>query len=251
MILKRIIIPSAIWLSVLVHIVIVYQSIELSTPEILRAPEPAFQMINTVIVEIAEPEVERDIPAPPVELPKEPPIEEVAVEEPIDLPLETPTEELPAPVEETVEPANDAVVVDESTTQQPAPVEMTSAVLQSSRATEGAAADEIAATGPVRPETEKVFLPFYRVEKRPTFIYQPQLRYPQQAKRQRIEGAVIIDADIDENGTLIRTKVVKEAGFGFEEAAVEMLEASEFSPAIIDGRPVAVRMRFTIEFRLD
>ena len=252
MILKRIIIPSAIWLSALVHIVIVYQSIELSTPEILHAPEPAFPMINAVVVEISEPEVMRDIPPPPVKLPEAPPIEEVAVEEPMDLPLETPIEE-PAPPEEKapVEPADNAVVVDESPTTQPAPAENANSVQQSSRVTEGPPTDEYAKSGPAQSVPEKVFLPFYRVEKRPTFIYQPELRYPQQAKRQRIEGAVIIDADIDENGTLIRTKVVKEAGFGFEEAAVEMLEASEFSPAIIDGRPVAVRMRFTIEFRLD
>ena len=104
---------------------------------------------------------------------------------------------------------------------------------------------------PVEVPAEEVFLPFYRVEERPEFVTRALLRYPAQASRQRIEGVVIVEADIDARGRIVDTRIVREAGFGFEEAAIEMLMGSVFSPAIIGGRPVAVRMRFTIEFRLN
>lgn len=253
MILKKIILPSVIWLSVLAHVVVVYQFIPLSIPRNLRTPEPVFPMVDAVVVEIPNPE-----PVPEITVPQETPLETpriepaVVEEEPVEAPVETPVDEIPEPIDEIPEEtAADVVVAEESP---PAtsdePVENMEPTVQSSRAAESSPAPD-AESGPVQPEQEKVFLPFYRVEKRPAFRYQPELRYPQQARRQRIEGKVIIDADIDERGELIRTIVIKNAGFGFEEAAIEMLEASEFSPAIIDGRPVAVRMRFTIEFRLD
>jgi len=102
-----------------------------------------------------------------------------------------------------------------------------------------------------QPEPERVFIPFYRVEKRPAFTERAPLNYPRQALRERIEGVVIIEADIDEAGVIVETRVVKEVGFGFEDAAINLLRKSRFSPAIIDGRAVAVRMRFTIEFKLN
>lgn len=231
MILKKIIIPSAIWLSVLVHIIIAYQRIELSVPRPTHAPEPAFQMIDAVVVETPQPEVALDN-SPPVEMHVEPAVLEAEVVEPLNVPVDSPPQDQPAPIEDTSAEVTDAVIVVEETAEtEPETVSEETVVPRSS------AAAEVAAGIPA--------------EKRPTFLYQPELRYPQLAMRQRIEGAVIIDADIDENGTLIRTKVIEGAGFGFEEAAIELLENSDFSPAVIGGTPVAVTMRFTIEFRLD
>ena len=66
----------------------------------------------------------------------------------------------------------------------------------------------------------------------------------------KIEGTVIIEADIDSKGNLIQIRVIRNAGFGFDEAAIAMMEASAFSPAMMDGRAVGVRMRFTIKFEI-
>ena len=98
--------------------------------------------------------------------------------------------------------------------------------------------------------SETNYIPFYRVEKRPEFIHKASLEYPSQAKRLKVEGIVILEADIDSDGKLVQLRVIKAAGFGFEEAAVAMLENSSFTPAIMDGRAVSVRMRFTIKFEI-
>ncbi len=94
------------------------------------------------------------------------------------------------------------------------------------------------------------FLPFYRVDIRPEFIHKAELKYPLQAKRQKVEGTVIIEADIDSNGNVQTIRTVKSAGFGFDEAAIEMIEQSAFSPASAGGLNVGVRMRFTVKFEL-
>jgi len=97
---------------------------------------------------------------------------------------------------------------------------------------------------------ETNYIPFYRVEKRPEFIHKATLNYPSQAKRMKVEGTVILEADIDSEGKLVQIRVIKAAGFGFEEAAIEMLKESSFTPAIMGGHSVGVKMRFTIKFEI-
>jgi outer membrane biosynthesis protein TonB len=40
------------------------------------------------------------------------------------------------------------------------------------------------------------------------------------------------------------------AGYGLDDAAARAIRDYRFSPAIRAGRPVAVRMRWTVQFRL-
>ena len=95
------------------------------------------------------------------------------------------------------------------------------------------------------------FLPFYKVDEKPVFLHKDPLRYPIQAKRRNIEGVVIVEASIDSSGEIINLLIIKEAGYGFDEEALRMLSESTFSPAIADGKPAAVKMRFTIRFQLE
>lgn len=234
---NKIFVPAAIFIAVLIHVVILFRQMRIASPEELQETEPDFKYIEAVVVEAPPPVAELpEIIEPPPEIEPEP----------------------PPPVEPPPEPDNSAIeVVEEAEEAEPPPP------------VEPVTAEEPEETGPVNPQqssatdtsepagvavapepVEKVFQPFYRVEKRPAFLFQAPLEYPIQARRQRIEGVVIVEADIDENGVIVDTRVVKEQGFGFEEAAVGMLYKSRFSPAIIDGRPVAVRMRFTVEFKL-
>lgn len=100
-------------------------------------------------------------------------------------------------------------------------------------------------------EQKKTFIPFYRVDQKPEFTYKAPLRYPEQAKSQNIEGTVIIEVDIDEKGKIKDIRIIKKAGFGFDEAALEMIRTSRFTPAKSAGENIPVRMQFTINFRLE
>jgi len=235
---NKIFVPAAVYVAILFHIVILFRQMRIASPEELQEPEPDFKYIEAVVVD--------DPPPPIVELPK-------IIEPPPEIEPEP-----PPPIELPPEPATSAIEVVEEAEKVETPPPVETVTTQESEETGPVNPQQSSATDttepadtPVAPEpVEKVFQPFYRVEKRPAFLFQAPLEYPIQAKRQRIEGVVIVEADIDENGVIVDTRVVKEQGFGFEEAAVDMLYKSRFSPAIIDGRPVAVRMRFTVEFKL-
>jgi len=107
--------------------------------------------------------------------------------------------------------------------------------------------------GSERSETtkKKIFIPFYKVDKRPEFLYKAKLQYPLRAKKLGVEGMVILEADIDGKGNIINVRIIKKAGFGFDEAAVNMIKMSKFTPAYSNGKAVPVRMRFTILFKLE
>lgn len=154
----------------------------------------------------------------------------VIPEQPEPEPVIEPEPEIQAQVNEAVIPVETPVPEEPVPVQDPPPVN----------------GPETAAGG--KPAVE--YLPFYRVDSRPEFLSKAELDYPLQAERERIEGTVILEADIDELGTVHEIRVLKTAGFGFDEAASKMIRESTFNPAYAGGQPVAVRMRFTVKFEI-
>ncbi len=75
--------------------------------------------------------------------------------------------------------------------------------------------------------------------------------YPEAARKERIEGVVIVQVVIDEEGRISDAEVLKGLSHGLSESAVESVKNWRFEPALLDGEPVAVRYNLTINFRLD
>jgi protein TonB len=73
-------------------------------------------------------------------------------------------------------------------------------------------------------------------------------RYPEPARRVRLQGAVILEAVIDEHGNVTSVRVVKGMPMGLEQAAIEAVSRWKFQPATLDGRPVAVYFNLTVNF---
>lgn len=203
---------SLLLISIGFHLLALFLSFQLKDPLELEDVFPAFPMISAVIVETPAIVFE---PPPPVQ------------EEP-----------------EIIKDTNEAIAPDEEAEEDiEKPVEETQTLISSDKEPGTDSEPSVGA-----PATN--YIPFYRVEKRPEFIHKAGLEYPSQAKRMKVEGTVILEADINSEGKLIQLRVIKAAGFGFEEAAEAMLKESSFTPAIMDGRPVGVRMRFTIKFEI-
>jgi protein TonB len=74
--------------------------------------------------------------------------------------------------------------------------------------------------------------------------------YPVLARRSRIEGDVVIQADIDVNGKIASTTVVSGPG-PLQQAALEALRKWRYSPGLLNGQPVASRLTVTVQFRLN
>ncbi len=77
-----------------------------------------------------------------------------------------------------------------------------------------------------------------------------KLVYPQDARKKKIEGTVLILADIDEYGEVNYAKVLKGIGHGCNEAAKIAVFYAQFKPGMIKGKPVKVEMKIPIEFKL-
>ena len=80
-------------------------------------------------------------------------------------------------------------------------------------------------------------------------IYQ-HLRYPEIARKAGIEGRVVVQFIIDEQGNVVDPVVVRGIGGGCDEAAIEAVKNVKFTPGRQRGRAVRVRYSLPITFRL-
>ena len=84
----------------------------------------------------------------------------------------------------------------------------------------------------------------------PQFATKVMPRYPFRARELGKEGTVLLQITIDELGRLVDVEVLKQAGSGFDEAALQAVRSSTFKPARRNGRPVLCKARLPIVFQL-
>lgn len=116
--------------------------------------------------------------------------------------------------------------------------------------------DALAYTPPPPPEEEEQEPEiFVMVEQMPELIggiaeLQRHVRYPEIARRAGIEGRVVVQFVIDEQGNVTDPQVVRSLGGGTDEAALEAIKKVRFTPGMQRGRPVKVRYTIPVQFRL-
>lgn len=86
---------------------------------------------------------------------------------------------------------------------------------------------------------------------RPVAISQPQPRYPEPARRARIQGSVQVEAIIDRNGNVTDVKLRSGLPFGLSESALVAVKQWKFEPATLNGKNVAVFYTLTVKFALN
>jgi periplasmic protein TonB len=100
-------------------------------------------------------------------------------------------------------------------------------------------------------EPEPLVLDVGAAVKPPVRLYAPQPRYPEVARRARIQGSVILKLLINPQGTVSDLEVVKGMGFNLTEEAVKAVEQWRFEPpTTASGRPVSLRYLLTVQFEL-
>jgi protein TonB len=85
---------------------------------------------------------------------------------------------------------------------------------------------------------------------RPVIIDRVEPQYTETARRVRLEGTVIVQAVIDEQGRVVDVKVLKNLPMGLDQAAVDAVSRWRFKPATLHGRPVKVYYSLTVVFRV-
>lgn len=96
---------------------------------------------------------------------------------------------------------------------------------------------------------------FVIVEQMPELIgglpeLQKQINYPEIAKKAGVEGRVIVQFVVTEQGTVADPVVVRGIGAGCDEEAVRAVQLARFTPGKQRGKPVRVKMSLPITFKL-
>ncbi|MDY0289701.1 MAG: TonB family protein [Sphaerochaeta sp.] len=77
-----------------------------------------------------------------------------------------------------------------------------------------------------------------------------KIKYPALAKRQGIEGVVLLRLFISSSGKVERIEVEEDPGYGLAQAAVKAFTGLKGKPAIFDGKAVPVMLRYPVRFIL-
>jgi TonB family protein len=85
---------------------------------------------------------------------------------------------------------------------------------------------------------------------RPVAINSPQPRYTEEARSQKLQGAVFLTVLITETGDADSVIVLRGLGAGLNEQAVVAAKQLKFTPAQKDGNPIPYWMNVLIEFNL-
>ena len=85
---------------------------------------------------------------------------------------------------------------------------------------------------------------------RPLQLNAAQPRYSEEARKLRIQGAVLLVVLITENGDVDTVLTLRELGHGLDEQAAEAARKLKFNPATANGKAVPYWMKVIIEFHL-
>lgn len=95
-------------------------------------------------------------------------------------------------------------------------------------------------TGPV---------PVHDFDRPPRILRQTRPSYPQEAFVKKVEGTVVLEIVIDENGRVARARVTQSIPL-LDAAALETVRQWVFAPAYRKGKPVASVARAPVSFRI-
>ncbi len=96
---------------------------------------------------------------------------------------------------------------------------------------------------------------FVVVEEMPDLIgglgeIQKKIKYPEIARKAGVEGRVILQFIVDENGNVTEPAVVRGIGAGCDEEALRVVRDAKFKPGRQRGKAVKVKMSLPITFKL-
>ena len=90
-----------------------------------------------------------------------------------------------------------------------------------------------------------------RVSELPVLIDEIKAPYPPAAKKEGIEGQVILQLTIDDHGKVAAVKRISGPGHGLDQAAERAAAQFRFKPAKYNGLAVATQIRYVYSFEID
>lgn len=85
---------------------------------------------------------------------------------------------------------------------------------------------------------------------KPTILYKERAKYTEEARQNKIQGAVVLSLVFNANGSISEIRVVRGLPDGLTEKAIEAARKIRFNPAVKNGTPVSVRGTLEFNFNL-
>ena len=79
---------------------------------------------------------------------------------------------------------------------------------------------------------------------------QKKITYPEEARKKGIEGRVVLQFIVDEQGDILNPTIIRGIGAGCDKVALEALTQVNFKPGIKNGKPVKTQFSLPVIFRL-
>jgi TonB family protein len=89
-----------------------------------------------------------------------------------------------------------------------------------------------------------------RADYPPKVTRRGEVEYSEEARKKRINGAVLISLLVTEEGLPAEVHVVRGMGYGLDEKAMEAVRQYRFQPAMKDGKPIAQHISIEVNFQL-
>ncbi|MFZ0980692.1 MAG: energy transducer TonB [Candidatus Acidiferrales bacterium] len=85
--------------------------------------------------------------------------------------------------------------------------------------------------------------------KEPTLLYEPPVVYSPVARMAHVEGTVVIEAIIDEQGNVTQVHFISGPAM-LVQSAMKAVAERRYAPTILDGQPVAIRLTVKVDYKL-
>ena len=112
----------------------------------------------------------------------------------------------------------------------------------------GGSASPVVSVAPPPPPAKRIVRVGGKVDP-PRQTYAAELKYPALAKAAKVEGVVVIEAIIDEQGNVVQAHVVSGPALLIG-AALESVGKWKYEPTRLNGEPVSVEMNVKVHFSL-
>ena len=95
------------------------------------------------------------------------------------------------------------------------------------------------------------YVPPYKVTRLPELASEFKATYPEEARKLGLEGQVVLRLTVDSTGKVAKAVLVKGAGNGFDEAAMDAVKRFKFKPGTEGDEAIATEITYTYTFLLD
>ncbi len=101
---------------------------------------------------------------------------------------------------------------------------------------------------PLEDQKSPAAIPVQAADRPPVPIYRTEPGLTPEARAARVNGKVLLEIEVNEEGTVRVVRVVQGLGYGLDEKAVEAVSRWKFQPGMRGGKPVAVRANVEVNF---